>query len=267
MDILQAIFLGVVQGVTEILPISSSGHLVLVPWLFNFKDPGLSFDVALHLGTLFAIVFVFYSDIVKVLMGAVDLLKKRDLSEPYQRLAIFLAVGIVPGVVAGVALEKYAESVFRSPLLVAASLFVFAVVLFYADKTSSKTRNMADMTIYNGLGVGFAQALAIIPGVSRSGVTISAGLLGGLGREDAARFSFLLSIPIILGAAVFKLKNVAVGDLFSPVFVTGLLSATIAGFISARFLLGFVRKYSFNVFAYYRVTLSLLIAAVYFLNR
>lgn len=267
MDIIQAILLGVVQGVTEILPISSSGHLVLMPWLFDFEDPGLSFDVALHLGTLLAIVLVFYGDIGRVLKGGVDLLTKKDFSDPYQRLVVFLGVGTVPGVVAGVLLEKYANSVFRSPLLIAATLIFFAGILFYADKTGSKTGNLEGMTVYQGLGIGAAQALAIVPGVSRSGVTISAGLLGGLGREDAARFSFLLSIPIILGAAVFQLKDMPAAGLFSAVFVAGFLSAAISSFVSVRFVLSFVRKHSFNVFVYYRIMLSALIVAVYFLKQ
>lgn len=259
--------MGVVQGVTEILPISSSGHLVLMPWLFHFKDPGLSFDVALHLGTLIAILLVFYPDVRKVMRGGGDVLTKRDFSDPYQRLFVFLALGTVPGVLAGVFLEKYANTVFRSPLLIAATLLAFGVILFYADKSGSKRENLEDITVYQGLGMGVAQALAIVPGVSRSGVTISAGLLGGLGREDAARFSFLLSIPIILGAAVFQLKDMPPADLLSAVFLAGFLSAAISSFVSVRFVLSFVRSHSFNVFVYYRVMLSALIVAIYFLKQ
>lgn len=264
MELFYAALLGVIQGITEVLPISSSGHLVLAPWLFNFEDPGLSFDVAVHGGTLVAVITFFYRDILKILSGGINLVTKRDLSDNYQGLFIFLGVATVPGVFAGVFLEQYAESTLRNPLIIAGTLFVFALLLYYVDKTSRKKRDLGSMTLTQSLGIGLSQALAIIPGVSRSGITITAGLFSNLKREEATRFSFLLSVPIILGAAIFGLRGLEISELLSSYFLVGFFSSAIAGFLSIRLLLNYVKKHSFNVFVFYRIVLAAIIVLIYF---
>ena len=262
MNIIQAIFLGIIQGITEVLPISSSGHLVLIPWIFNFKDPGLSFDVALHLGTLLAIVGFFYRDILNILKGGFDLVTKKDPSDFYQKMFLFLAVATVPGVLAGIFLEKYASDAFRSPILIASMLVLFGLVLFVADRLDVKPKTLQRISFIDALTIGISQAVAIIPGVSRSGITISAGLFIKLTREDAARFSFLLSVPIILGAAVYELKDLSYESLFSSIFIAGFVAAAISSFLSVKFLLSFVRNHNFNVFVYYRIVLAAVIVVI-----
>src|SRR3989304_8340882 len=176
MEIIQAIILGVVQGITEVLPISSSGHLVLFPWFFNFKDPGLSFDVALHLGTLLAIVSIFRNDILNILKGGVNIIAKKDPSDFYQKLFLFLAVATVPGIVAGVFLKNYAENAFRNPIIIAGTLVLFGLILYITDKLDIEPKNLEKITFLDSVAIGISQAIAIIPGGSRSGITISAGL-------------------------------------------------------------------------------------------
>lgn len=264
MEVLQSIFLGLVQGVTEVLPISSSGHLVLMPWFFDFKDPGLVFDIAVHLGTFFAIFYILFDDIKKILSGGADLLRKRDLTDTYQGLFIFLMAATIPGILAGVFLEQYAKSTFRNPLIIAGTLFGFAILLYLADKNGSKKRNLQSMTLYQSLAIGAAQALAIVPGVSRSGVTITAGLFTDLRRDDAARFSFLLSLPIIIGASVFGIKDIGRTELFSVYFLVGFISSFIAGFLSVKFLLNYIKNHNFNIFVVYRIILAVAIVAIYF---
>lgn len=267
MTLIQAIILGIVQGLTEVLPISSSGHLVLVPWFFHFPDPGLSFDVALHFGTLLAIGGFFFWDFVYILKGGVGLITKRDQTDFYQRFFVLLAIATIPGVIAGVFLDKYAEHAFRNPLLIALMLFVFGIVLFVADKLDIKPKSLDKIDLPDSLVVGFSQALAIIPGVSRSGITITAGLFRKFTRDDAARFSFILSFPIILGAAVFKIRHISGSEMFSPVFIAGVLASFITGILTIKFLMDFLRKHSFNVFVYYRILLAAAIVVVYFARR
>lgn len=266
MEILQAIFLGIVQGITEVLPISSSGHLVLAPWFFNFKDPGLSFDVALHLGTLLAIVSVFFGDIRNILKGGFHIVIKKNPSDFYQKLFLFLVQATIPGVLAGVFLQNYAEEFFRNPLIIAGTVLFFGGVLYLADKLDVKPKNLGRITLLDSLLIGFAQSIAIIPGVSRSGITISAGLFRKLTREDAAKFSFILSIPIILGAGLYQLKGLSFESLVSPIFVSGFLAAFFSSLISVKFLMNFVRRHNFNVFVYYRVALAILIIIIYLLK-
>jgi len=267
MEILQSIILGIVQGITEVLPISSSGHLVLFPWLFNFEDPGLTFNVALHLGTLVAIFAFFYTEVLAVLRGGINLIYKKDPSDIYQKLFLFLILATIPGVIAGYFLNDYAEEAFRNPLLIAFNLVFFGVILFFADKLeSSKGDSLEKISMKKSFGIGLAQALAIIPGVSRSGITISAGLFGKLKREDAAKFSFLLSMPIILGASIFELKDISNGVISSKFFVTGFFTAFISSFLSVKFLMNYIKNHGFKAFVYYRFILAGLIVVVYLLK-
>lgn len=251
MSILQAMVLGLVQGLGEFLPISSSAHLVLVPWFFGWPDPGLTFDVALHLGTLVAVLAYFWRDLLELVVDAVTRPRSRD-----GRLFWYLVVASIPGALFGAIFEDQAETVFRSPALIALTLTLMGVGLWWADRVGRKARDMDDLTWGDSLIVGISQALAIVPGVSRSGITMTAGLLAGLERESAARFSFLLSVPIIAGAAVLKLKDLPLAAINAP-FIVGVLTAAAVGYLAIRFLLHYVRHGSYFLFAAYRFLLAL----------
>ncbi|RJO60762.1 undecaprenyl-diphosphate phosphatase [candidate division WS5 bacterium] len=310
MDIFQAVFLGIVQGVTEVLPISSSGHLVLVPWLFDFEDPGLAFNVALHIGTLFAILAYFRKDWVGIIRGFFAGLKGGKFDKADEKLPLFIVFATIPGVLAGYFLNDLAENSFRSPYLVAFNLVFFGFVLLLAEKSSSSLSSRAksrdplkkdseldsrlrgndedkrkgflhlllcsvgrndnkeikDLNWKNALITGIAQAMAIVPGVSRSGITISAGMFQGFTREAAARFSFLISAPIILGAGVYEMRKIPIEGYTSDVFWAGLASSVIASFITVKFLMSFVKNHNLNIFAYYRFFLAGIILLIYFIG-
>lgn len=266
MDIFQAVFLGIVQGVTEVLPISSSGHLVLVPWLWGFEDPGLSFDVALHMGTLLAIIIYFRKDWINIVKGFFSGLKKRQFKTAEEKLPLFIVLATIPGVLAGYFLNNFAEDIFRSPYLIAFMLIFFGYVLILAERLDSQKKKLEKLTARNSLISGIAQAIAIIPGVSRSGITISAGMFQGFTREAAARFSFLISAPIILGAGTFQMRKMTMGDFQSEIFWAGMISSVIASFLTVRFLMKFVKNHKLNIFAYYRFALAGVILLIYILG-
>ncbi|MDN5347308.1 MAG: undecaprenyl-diphosphatase [Clostridia bacterium] len=250
MSIWQAMVMGLVQGLGEFLPISSSAHLVLTPWLFNWPDPGLSFDVALHIGTLIAVVAYFWRDWWVLLV--------KGLTSPREqegKIFWYLVVACIPGALFGLVLEHLAETVFRTPLLVALMLFLMGVFLYWSDRAGKKTKTFAQITFWDSLFIGFSQALAIIPGVSRSGITMSAGLLAGLSREATARFSFLLSAPIIFGAGLVQLKDIPVGQM-DAAFWVGVLTSMVTGFLAIKFLLHYLKRGSFLIFAWYRFLLA-----------
>lgn len=256
MEILHAVVLGLVQGLGEFLPISSSAHLVLVPWLFGWRDPGLAFDVALHVGTLFAVVAYFWRDWLVLLHHGLTARGTREAV-----LFWYLVAATVPGALAGWLLEDYAETVFRAPLLVGTMLIVLGVVLYLADHLGRRLRQLGDITLGQALLIGVAQAFAIIPGVSRSGATITAARLLGIEREAATRFSFLLSTPIIFGAGVMQLKDITLADLNLP-FVVGVAVSAVTGFLAIGFLLRYVTTRNFNIFVWYRLALGLSVLAV-----
>ncbi|HAG07000.1 MAG: Undecaprenyl-diphosphatase [Clostridia bacterium 62_21] len=256
MEILHAVLLGLVQGLGEFLPISSSAHLVLVPWLFGWRDPGLAFDVALHVGTLFAVVAYFWRDWLVLLHHGLTARGTREAV-----LFWYLVAATVPGALAGWLLEDYAETVFRTPLLVGTMLIVLGVVLYLADHLGRRLRQLGDITLGQALLIGVAQAFAIIPGVSRSGATITAARLLGIEREAATRFSFLLSTPIIFGAGVMQLKDITLADLNLP-FVVGVAVSAATGFLAIGFLLRYVTTRNFNIFVWYRLALGLSVLAV-----
>lgn len=258
MTLLQAIVYGIVQGLGEFLPISSSAHLILVPWFFGWTDPGLTFDVALHVGTLVAVVVYFWKDWVRLIVkGFTEALSSEG------RLFWYLVIATIPGAVAGFLLEKKAETVFRAPVLIAIMLIGMGLLLIVADHWGSKKRGLKTMTFPASLWVGICQIAAIVPGVSRSGVTISAGLSTGLTRESAARFSFLLSTPIIFGAALVKIPPLVHNpSLVTRDFLVGVVVSCIVGFASIGFLMRYVQTRSFLPFAIYRFLLGALIIAV-----
>jgi undecaprenyl-diphosphatase len=255
--------MGLVQGLGEFLPISSSAHLVLIPWLFNWDDPGLTFDIALHFGTLIAVAIYFWRDWLRLISQGFS-----DTKSPDGRLFWYLVFATIPGALIGFLLEKKAETVFRNPVLIALMLIILGVVLYLADRKSAKNIDIENIRFKASLMIGLSQALAIIPGVSRSGITMTVGLFLGLTREGAARFSFLLSAPIIFGAAVLKLPYlISHPSLITSGFIVGMIVSCITGLAAISFLLRFIQRGTFLPFAWYRFILgAVVIGAVLFLK-
>jgi undecaprenyl-diphosphatase len=264
----QALVLGIVQGATELLPISSSGHLILVPWAANWhylethESFNKTFDVALHLGTLVAVVVYFWSDIVRYVVAWFGTLKRRRIETADERIAWAVAAATVPAALAGAAGESVIEKHLGDPWQIAVVLAVFGVLLWLADRLPQQ-RSLEDVGIRNGFLIGVAQILALIPGVSRSGITITAARTWKLERDDAARFSFLLLVPVVLGAVVYKgLKNVVLEPLppgSTGPFIVGTLASVAVGLVAIKALLGYVRRHDYTIFAAYRVALAVAI--------
>jgi undecaprenyl-diphosphatase len=260
-----------VQGLTEFLPISSSGHLILVPWLLGWGEHSLYFDAALHLGTIAALITYFWADwlmlIRAVLAGLANPAARR---EPGWRLAWLLVLGSIPAGLVGLTLETTIEQYTREPWQVASLLIIFGLFLLAADRFASRRRHLESVGLRDALVVGLAQALALAPGVSRSGVTLTAGLMLGLERAAAARFSFLLSTPITLAAALFSLRKLVGPDAQSGesigVFLVGVASAAIFGFLAIGFMLRYLQKNSVASFVWYRVAFGLVVLATAALN-
>ena len=259
MSILESIILGIVQGVGEFLPISSSAHLVLVPYLFGWEESGLAFDVALHFGTLLAVLAIFFKDWWNLFMGAVrKVTKKEDSTE--NKMFWYLVIATIPGALVGFILDDVIENVFRKQIwLIALALAVMGVLIYIGDKWASKHykkgTSFEKISLKQAFIVGCSQALAVIPGFSRSGTTILTGRLMGISKEAVTKFTFLLSVPIIFGATILK-----VGDLpFSIEVVVGVLTSFVVGVLSIKFLLSYIKKHDFSVFAFYRVILALIV--------
>lgn len=282
MLILKAILLGLVQGLTEFIPISSSAHLVIIPWMFGWDDPALEslpFDVALHLGTLVALLVFFAKDWVRIVRAGVASVAERKIGDDTdRRLAWFLVIASVPGGVVGLLLERKIEEWFHPAAgpIQSSSMIVMALIiallgglLYLAERLAAHRRSMKQLTYRDSLLIGFAQAFAIFPGVSRSGSTITAGLALGLERESAARFSFLLSAPIVAGAGMKSLltiyKGVRAGSITAGdfnLFVIGFVAAAISGYFCIKFLLRFLQRNPTNVFVYYRWILAMVVFGV-----
>lgn len=259
MTILQALILGIIQGFTELLPISSSAHLALTPWLLGWPDHGLAFDVALHLGTLIAIVGYFRAEWKKLIVAAASIVRKRRVDTPEEKRVIFLVIATIPAGIAGLLLEDAAETIFRSPVIIATNLIVMGILLWAIDRFMSRERNMESMGWKDAMVVGLAQCLALVPGVSRSGSTITAGRALKLSRESAAVFSFLLSMPITLAAVIFKFPD-AVREAESLVpLAVGVVAAALSAWVAIAVLLRYVAKRSYGVFAVYRVLFGALV--------
>lgn len=254
----QSGLLGALQGLTEFLPVSSSAHLALAPWAFGFRDPGLAFDVALHLGTLAAILVTFGRRWKEIVLGTI-----REPRGEQSRLFFMLAMATLPAAAAGLALEKAAEESFRNPLLIAGVLVVFGLIMGAAERVGSRREEWTRIGWRVFLAVGAAQALAIVPGVSRSGATISAGLFLGLTPSSAAELSFLLSAPIIAGAAVHKLGHIAPSDLTGP-FVFGVVVSALTGWAAVRLFLRGLGRWGLRPYVFYRAVLASAVLALYF---
>jgi undecaprenyl-diphosphatase len=254
--VFQALILGILQGLAEFLPISSSAHLALAPWILHWPDPGLAFDVALHFGTLLAVLWYFRAEWLRLILAAKDIIVTRRVETDEQRRVLFLIVATIPGAIAGLALEKQAESTFRDPRLVAAALMVMGVLLWWVDRYCARDRVLTNMSWTDALLVGLAQMFAIIPGVSRSGSTITAGRALRFTREDAAVFSFLMSMPIIAAAAVLKMPQALREQGLSAPMITGVVASAVSGWLAISVLLRFVTTRSYGIFAVYRVVLG-----------
>ena len=257
MEIVHALVLGLLQGFTEFLPVSSSAHLSLAPWAFGWQDPGLAFDVALHFGTLIAVLGYFRAEWASLAAATVEILRTRRIDAPEKRRVVHLVIATIPGGLAGLAFKDMAETVFRAPALTATALIVMGTLLWAVDKWSVQVRPLDGVRWRDALLIGCAQMFAIIPGVSRSGSTITAARALTFDRQSAAVFSFLMSMPITAAAA---LKEVPAalheqGGL-SAALVVGVLASGVSGWLAISVLLKYVARHSYGAFAAYRVLLG-----------
>ncbi len=267
--LVQALVMGLVQGLTEFLPISSSGHLIAVPVLLGWDDPfigSLAFSVMLHLGTLGALLVYFRADWLRLVPAGLATLRDRSLAgNPDRRLAWMLALATVPAIVGGLLLNDLAETTFREITLVAVTLVIGAAILWLADRRGSRTRSVADVTFPIAIAIGFAQAAALVPGISRSGISISAGLFAGLDRSSAARFSFLLATPVTALAGTYEAMRLLTGDAGfdvssqAGVLGVGMVAAFLAGLAAIAGLLRFLRTQPTTVFVAYRLVFAAVI--------
>jgi len=277
MGTIAAVILGIIQGLTEFLPISSSAHLILVPWFFGWDHEGLTFDVALHLGTAFAVLAYFWKDwCLLVREFWIGLKSRNPPGSAHGRLAWFIIIGTLPAAVIGLVFEDIVENRLRSPIVTVFTLVAFGVLLFWADRKGRKGREIEEYSWSDCLWIGFSQAVALIPGVSRSGITMTTALFRHSSRTSAARFSFLLSTPIIVGAGVLKAWRLFGESGSGPtgtapvewtVLIAGTLSAAITGFLCIRYFLRCIRSSSFTPFVLYRILLAGVVLAFYMMGN
>jgi undecaprenyl-diphosphatase len=253
----EAIVLGIVQGLAEFLPISSSGHLILVPWLAGWPPHGLTFDLALHLGTSVALLAYFWRDWLNLAKGVIaGVANPKARESDNWRLAWLIVLGCIPAGVVGVLFEDFIESTVRQPALIALLLMVFGMLMLIADRLGRRDRSLQQITLVDAVVIGCAQILSLAPGVSRSGVTMTAGLFRGLDRPSAARYSFLLSAPITLAAALFKLRVLLREPLTGSeviAFAVGVATAAIVGALAIGFLMRYIQRQSLDVFVWWRL--------------
>lgn len=270
MSELEALLLGIVQGLTEFLPISSSGHLIIVPWLQDYTfllehpDFNKTFDVALHAGTLVAAIAYFRREVVQLTQGFLEAVRRRAIETPNQRLSVAIAVGTVPAVIFGGLGSGFIDDHLGEPWMIALQLILFGALLLYADRLPQR-KSLEQSSIKDGWYIGLAQVLALAPGTSRSGITITAARYLGLDRDSAARFSFLMLIPIVAGATVFKAASAIHAGLPSGVagpMVVGTIAAAISGYLAIAFLLRLVRTMSYAPFVYYRYAVGVAILLI-----
>lgn len=262
MTVLQAIVLGVLQGLAEFLPISSSAHLALTPWILGWESPGLAFDVALHVGTLAAVLWFFRAQWAALARAAWHIAVTRRIETEEERRVLFLVIATIPGGIGGLLLADYAETVFRTPTLIATTLIVMGIILWAVDRFFPQERPLGQMRWTHALLFGLAQVLALVPGVSRSGSTMTAGRAMRFHRESAAVFAFLMSMPITAAAAVYEVpKALAEGGLGAPI-VAGVIASALSGWLAISVLLRYVTRHGFGVFAAYRIVLGLGVLAL-----
>lgn len=266
MPVYQALVLAIVQSLTEFLPVSSTAHLALTPWLLGWRDPGLAFDIALHLGTLAGLVIYFFRDWLEILAAAFRQRPQRGSeAAPHPRLLWLLALATLPAVATGLLFNRQAETTWRDPYLMGAMLIAVAGVMYWADRRGALRRDVGEITLADALWTGGAQAVAIVPGVSRSGITISTALWRGLNRPAAARFSFLLSTPVLAGAALKAAWDLHRQGGLAPnmqwPFLAGILASALTGWVAIAFFLSFLRTRSLRFFVYYRVVFGIIVIA------
>ncbi len=272
LELLQAIVLGVVQGLTEFLPVSSSGHLLLGQYFFGLDQDrfGLSFDVALHMGTLVAVVSYFWRDLLRMASAFFRSFAHRDLAnDADQRMAYLIIASTVPAALIGFLFEGFFEETVRSPWVVVFNFVVIGVLFIVGEVVGTRTRRASKLGFGEAMGIGFAQAAALVPGVSRSGATITLGLFLGLRREEAARFSFLMSVPIIAGAGGLKLGEVILQGMDAAqafLFVVGFVTSAVVGYVTIRFLLNYLTNHSLRAFAFYRFGVAAVVALLLLLG-
>jgi undecaprenyl-diphosphatase len=272
MDItLQALVMGIVQGLTEFLPVSSSGHLIIVPALLGWTDPfinSLEFSVMLHIGTLVALLIFFRSDWLRLVPAGLAALRDRSFrDDPDRRLAWLIAAATIPAIVAGVLFNDIIENNVRQIGLVALMLVVGGAILWLAEHNGTQTRALSDLSVRAALGIGAAQAIALVPGISRSGISIAAGLFAGLDRESAARFSFLMATPVTALAAIYEGRKLLTGEagvtIAAVPLIVGMVASLLAGLVAIRVLLRFVRSHSTDVFVAYRIVLAAVVVVAW----
>lgn len=257
MNLLQAIIYGIIQGVGEFLPISSTAHITLFPWFFGWKDPGLAFDIALHMGTLLAVVIFFWKDWIRLIVAGFTDMKSKD-----GKLFWFIMLAIIPGGIFGILFEDKVETTFRNPLLIGIMLIIMGIVLYLADKLSKSEVILKDIGFKRSFLIGVSQALAIIPGVSRSGITMATGRAFKLTREDAARFTFLLSTPFIFLSGVYKAKDLISVPIDTMPFIVAIVTSGIVGALSIKFILEYLKSKGFGIFVVYRIILGTIVIAI-----
>ncbi|NMA33806.1 MAG: undecaprenyl-diphosphate phosphatase [Clostridiaceae bacterium] len=257
MSLLEAIIYGILQGLGEFLPISSTAHITLAPWLFGWKDPGLAFDIALHLGTLAAVVIFFWKDWIDLIKAGLT-----DVKSSEGKLFWYIVLACVPGGILGLIFEEHIETTFRNPLLIGIMLMAMGVVIYVADRYSRSEIELMDIGPKRSFLIGVSQALAMIPGVSRSGITMAAGRGMKIKREDAARFTFLLSTPFIFLSGLYKAKDLISVPVDALPFIVAILTSAVVGIFSIKFLLEYLKRKGFGVFAVYRLALGAVVVAV-----
>lgn len=257
---LQALLLGILQGLTEFLPISSSAHLILIPWFFHWDNPlldSLTFDVALHAGTLLAILWYFWRDWIDLFRGFCRILANQKINNFQERLIGYIILATIPAGVAGFLLEKTVETTFRNPALISLPLVGISLLMILAECRVRSFQTLEKLNFKDAMMIGVAQALALLPGVSRSGITITTGLLRGYRREEATRFSFLLSTPVIAGAALFHLRHfLYLQGTDWALFAVGIASSAVVGYLAIAFLMHYLREHTLHLFAAYRLVLA-----------
>lgn len=276
MPLYQAIILALVQAFTEFLPVSSTAHLTLFPWLLGWQDPGLAFDVALHAGTLVAVLLYFFKDWITLTLCGLGLKYPANASAEevgqHRKLFWYMVIGTIPGGLLGALFEKTIEERFRTPYVIAISLIVVALIMWWADSKSRMTRPIEQSNVGDAVTIGTAQALALCPGVSRSGITITAGLFRGFTREAATRFSFLLSTPLIAGAVVshlpklIKLHKAGGLDLPISTLLISILVSGVVGYLVIAFFLRYLQKHTLKVFIFYRLLFGIIVLVLAFLQ-
>lgn len=268
MDILQAIIYGLIQGLTEFIPISSTAHIRIIPALVGWNDPGAAYTAVIQIGTLIATLIYFRNDISHMISSVINSVRRKNFDDYYTRLSIMIIIGTIPISVFGLLFKKFIEGGARGLYVVASSLIILAVILYIAEKVSVKQKEITDISYKDGFLIGFAQALALIPGSSRSGVTITAGLFCGLKRDVTARFSFLLSIPAVALSGLFELysEREALLSANALSLIVATVVSAVVGYMAIAFLISYLKSRSNLVFIIYRIVLGIIILLLLYLG-